>query len=144
MAPLMRFCAWANSFLERLTELEKWKPILHWPSQSHIPTYFIGDYGEGAAALLAPAKAKAAETGIPMDGVRICDNLLWLKGSGILNLKGLRVAYLSGKHSAELYQNAKAAAAAGAHHEDDVDTLRAFADDPNITDLFLSYPLLFS
>ncbi|CAK9235704.1 unnamed protein product [Sphagnum jensenii] len=84
-----------------------------------LPTYFIGDYGEGAAALLAPAKAKAAETGIPMDGVRICDNLLWLKGSGILNLKGLRVAYLSGKHSAELYQNAKAAAAAGAHHEDD-------------------------
>jgi hypothetical protein len=53
-----------------------------------LPTYFIGDYGEGAAALLAPAKAKAAETGIPMDGVRICDNLLWLKGSGILNLKG--------------------------------------------------------
>ncbi|CAK9881409.1 unnamed protein product [Sphagnum jensenii] len=107
-----------------------------------LPTYFIGDYGEGAAALLAPAKAKAAETGIPMDGVRICDNLLWLKGSGILNLKGLRVAYLSGKHNAELYQNAKAAAAAGAHHEDDVDTLRAFADDPSITDLFLSYPLL--
>ncbi|CAK9234133.1 unnamed protein product [Sphagnum troendelagicum] len=107
-----------------------------------LPTYFIGDYGEGAASLLAPAKAKAAETGIPMDGVRICDNLLWLKGSGILNLKGLRVAYLSGKHSAELYQNAKAAAAAGAHHEDDVDTLRAFADDPSITDLFLSYPLL--
>ncbi|CAM6074129.1 unnamed protein product [Sphagnum tenellum] len=107
-----------------------------------LPTYFIGDYGEGAASLLAPAKAKAAETGIPMDGVRICDNLLWLKGSGILNLKGLRVAYLSGKHRAELYQNAKAAAAAGAHHEDDVDTLRAFADDPSITDLFLSYPLL--
>ncbi len=53
-----------------------------------LPTYFIGDYGEGAAALLAPAKEKAAETGIPMDGVRICDNLLWLKGSGILNLKG--------------------------------------------------------
>jgi len=58
------------------------------------------------------------------------------------NGTGLRVAYLSGKHSAELYQNAKAAAAAGAHHEDDVDTLRAFADDPSITDLFLSYPLL--
>jgi hypothetical protein len=54
------------------------------------------------------------------------------------NGTGLRVAYLSGKHSAELYQNAKAAAAAGAHHEDDVDTLRAFADDPSITDLFLS------
>lgn len=53
---------------------------------------------------------------------------------------GLRVAYLGGKFNASLYQDAKGAASAGAYHEDDVDALRAFADDKAVTDLFLSYP----
>lgn len=53
-----------------------------------LPTYFIGDYGEGAHALLAPARSKALDMGFATDGIPVCDNLFWLKGSGILGLKG--------------------------------------------------------
>jgi len=53
-----------------------------------LPTYFIGDYGEGANSLLATARAKALEMGFSIDGVSVCENLSYLKGSGILNLKG--------------------------------------------------------
>lgn len=53
-----------------------------------LPTYFIGDYGEGANALLAPARSKALDMGFATDGIPVCDNLFWLKGSGILGLKG--------------------------------------------------------
>lgn len=55
-------------------------------------------------------------------------------------MTGLRVAYLSGKYVPEVYQNARGAAASGAHFEDDVDALRACADEKSVTDLFLSYP----
>lgn len=50
------------------------------------------------------------------------------------------MAYLSGKYVPEVYQNARGAAASGAHFEDDVDALRACADEKSVTDLFLSYP----
>jgi hypothetical protein len=53
-----------------------------------VPTYFIGDYGEGATSLLAPARSKALDMGFSVDGIPVCDNLFYLKGSGVLNLKG--------------------------------------------------------
>ncbi|KAL2613506.1 hypothetical protein R1flu_025198 [Riccia fluitans] len=107
-----------------------------------LPTYFTGNYGEGASMLLSASKQKAAQAGVSMEGIPVCHNLTWLIGSGILNLHGLRVAYLGGKYISDLYHDAKGAAAVGAIHEDDVDALRAFADDKPVTDLFLSYPSL--
>lgn len=53
-----------------------------------LPTYFTGDYGEGVNSLLAPARSKALDMGFSMDGIPVCENLFYLKGSGVLNLKG--------------------------------------------------------
>lgn len=53
-----------------------------------LPTYFIGDYGEGANSLLAPARSKALDMGFSMSGIPVCHNLFYLKGSGVLDLKG--------------------------------------------------------
>lgn len=103
-----------------------------------LPTYFIGDYGEAAGTVLSSAKLKVANAGLTMEGVPICKNLYWLKGSGIFYLKGLRVAFLAGKHVASTYRDAAGVQSNGTYHEDDVDALRAFADEPKIVDLFLS------
>lgn len=46
---------------------------------------------------------------------------------------GLSVAYLSGRQSSETQQF-------GTYSQDDVDALRALADEPGIVDLFLTYP----
>lgn len=54
---------------------------------------------------------------------------------------GLRVAYLSGKYIPDVYKTAKGAQASGGHFEDDVDALRAIADDKDVVDILLSYPL---
>ncbi|KAG0575645.1 hypothetical protein KC19_5G020000 [Ceratodon purpureus] len=103
-----------------------------------VPTYFIGDYGDGVNSLLAPARSKALDMGFSMDGIPVCDNLLYLKGSGVLLLKGLRIAYLSGKYIPDVYKNARGAEASGGHFEDDVDALRAIADEKDVTDIFIS------
>lgn len=63
--------------------------------------------------------------------------------SGIYVLiSGLRIAYLSGKYIPDVYKIAKGAEASGGHFEDDVDALRAIADEKDVIDIFLSYPLL--
>jgi len=46
---------------------------------------------------------------------------------------GLSVAYLSGRKSSSVQQF-------GTYTEDDVDALRAIAEEPEIIDLFLTYP----
>ena len=46
---------------------------------------------------------------------------------------GLYVAYLSGRKSPEGQQF-------GTYSQDDVDALRAIAEEPGIVDLFLTYP----
>ncbi|KAF9617693.1 hypothetical protein IFM89_038193 [Coptis chinensis] len=53
-------------------------------SQIPIPTYFIGDYGFGAAKVLSNARME--NKGFKMDGLKICNNLFWLKGSGKFTL----------------------------------------------------------
>eukprot|EP00250_Pteridium_aquilinum_P012486 c20756_g3_i1 orf=573-2408(-) len=103
-----------------------------------LPTYFIGDYGETAGTILSSAKLKAGQTGLALEGIPVCKNLYWLKGSGIFHLEGLRVAYLAGKYVPSVYQDAAGAQSNGTYHEDDVDALRAFADESAINDLFLS------
>lgn len=47
---------------------------------------------------------------------------------------GLSVVYLSGRQSASDMQF-------GTYSEDDVDALRALAEEPEIVDIFLTYPL---
>lgn len=46
---------------------------------------------------------------------------------------GLSVAYLSGIKSSDVQQF-------GTYSQDDVDALRAIAEEPGIIDLFLTYP----
>ncbi|KAF8393539.1 hypothetical protein HHK36_021783 [Tetracentron sinense] len=104
-------------------------------SQIPLPTYFIGDYGIGAPKVLLVASKDSANRGFKLDGLKICHNLYWLKGSGKFTLHGLSVAYLSGRHSLESQQF-------GTYNQDDVDVLRALAEEPGIVDLFLTYPLL--
>ncbi|XP_072994478.1 zinc finger CCCH domain-containing protein 59 [Typha latifolia] len=96
-----------------------------------IPTYFTGDYGIGAPRFLSPAAKIAASRGFKTDGIEVCPNLYWLKGSGKFALKGLSVVYLSGKSSSGLDGS-------GGYNVDDVDALRALAEEPGIVDLFLS------
>lgn len=50
---------------------------------------------------------------------------------------GLSVAYLSGRQLSDGQQFGK-------YSQDDVDVLRALAEEPGIIDLFLTYPLNFT
>ncbi|KAL5714225.1 hypothetical protein ACHQM5_016215 [Ranunculus cassubicifolius] len=50
-----------------------------------------------------------------------------------VSLFGLSIAYLSGKHPSETQTF-------GVYSQDDVDALRAWAEEPGIIDLFLTYP----
>ncbi|WOL03010.1 zinc finger CCCH domain-containing protein 59 isoform X3 [Canna indica] len=96
-----------------------------------IPTYFTGDYGVGAARFLSAASKLPSNRGFKTDGLEVCPNLFWLKGSGKFSLHGLSVAYLSGRRSTE-------ADGSGGYNEDDVGALRALAEEPGIVDLFLT------
>ncbi|KAE9602460.1 hypothetical protein Lalb_Chr12g0199801 [Lupinus albus] len=102
-------------------------------SQFPLPIYFIGDYGIGAPNVLLKASKDSSNLGFKMDGFRICHNLYWLKGSGKFSLFGLSVVYLSGIKSPNAQQF-------GTYSQDDVDALRAIAEEPGIIDLFLTYP----
>lgn len=67
-------------------------------------------------------------------------NMRKLIGYAELVLKfciGLSVAYLSGRHSSDGQQF-------GTYSQDDVDALRAIAEEPGVIDLFLTYPSNFS
>ncbi|KAJ1289440.1 hypothetical protein BS78_02G164100 [Paspalum vaginatum] len=92
-----------------------------------IPTYFTGDYGPAAPRLLS--KAAAGARGFAPGGIEICPNLFWLRGSNRFTLHGLSVVYLSGK---------KGLGGPGCYSQDDVDALRALAEEPGIVDLFLT------
>lgn len=96
-----------------------------------IPTYFIGDYGAGSVKILSAASKDPSNLGFKTDGLQICPNLFWLKGSGKFSLLGLSIAYLSGRHSSS-------GQTVGLYNEDDVDALRALAEEPGTIDLFLT------
>ncbi|XP_068652262.1 zinc finger CCCH domain-containing protein 64 isoform X1 [Aristolochia californica] len=96
-----------------------------------LPTYFIGDYGLGAAKVLSAVSRDPSNLGFKTDGLRICENLFWLKGSGKFFLHGVSVMYLSGKHSSD-------SQIIGTYSEDDVDALRALADEHGVIDIFLT------
>ncbi|KAL3535612.1 hypothetical protein ACH5RR_004073 [Cinchona calisaya] len=117
--------------------LEEFNDYIEGRSKFPIPTYFIGDYGVGAPKILSAASKESANQGFKMDGLKVCGNLYWLKGSGKFSLHGLSVVYLSGRQSASGLQF-------GTYSEDDVDALRALAEEPGIVDIFLTYPLHFT
>ncbi|XP_027330082.1 zinc finger CCCH domain-containing protein 64 isoform X3 [Abrus precatorius] len=96
-----------------------------------LPTYFIGDYGVAAPKILSQASKDSSNRGFKMDGFKICDNLYWLKGGGKFTLFGLTVVYLSGRKLSSVQQF-------GSYTQDDVDALRAIAEEPGIVDLFLT------
>lgn len=100
-------------------------------SQIPLPTYFIGDYGVAAPKVLSTASRNSANLGFKMDGFKICDNLFWLRGSGKFTLHGLSVVYLSGRQSSNGQHF-------GTYSQDDVDALRALAEEPGVVDLFLT------
>lgn len=54
-----------------------------------IPTYFTGAYGGGAAAsqLLSEAVRRSGG-GFQPQGIQICSNLYWLRGSAKFSLRG--------------------------------------------------------
>ncbi|XP_030489769.2 zinc finger CCCH domain-containing protein 64-like [Cannabis sativa] len=111
--------------------LEEFTGYAEGRSEIPIPTYFIGDYGVGAPKVLLAASKGSGNQGFKMDGLKVCKNLYWLKGSGKFTLQGLCVAYLSGRHSSSGQQF-------GTYSQDDVDALRAIAEDPGIVDIFLT------
>ncbi|XP_010545352.1 PREDICTED: zinc finger CCCH domain-containing protein 64 [Tarenaya hassleriana] len=110
--------------------LEEFSDYVEGRVQIPIPTYFTGDYGVGAAKVLSLASRKASNQGFKMDGLEICHNLFWLRGSGKFTLHGLSVAYLSGRQSSDVQQFGK-------YSQDDVDAIRALAEDHGV-DLFLT------
>ncbi|KAL1217423.1 Zinc finger CCCH domain-containing protein 64 [Cardamine amara subsp. amara] len=101
-------------------------------AQVPIPTYFTGDYGISAPKILSKTSKKAENQGFKMDGLEVSHNLFWLRGSGKFTLHGLSVVYLSGRQSSETQF--------GKYSQDDVDALRALAEESGVVDLFLSYP----
>ncbi|WJX96524.1 hypothetical protein P8452_77720 [Trifolium repens] len=107
--------------------LDEFMAYIEGGSHIPLPTYFIGDYGVAAPKILLAASKDSANLGFKMDGLKVCDNLFWLKGSGKFNLFGLSVTYLSGRKSSNVQQF-------GTYSEDDVDALRAIAEEPGVID----------
>ncbi|XP_068329620.1 zinc finger CCCH domain-containing protein 64-like [Pyrus communis] len=112
-------------------QLDEFNDYIEGRAQIPLPTYFIGDYGVSAAKVLLAATRDAGNQGFKLDGLKICDNLYWLKGSGKFTLHGLSVAYLSSQQYSDSQQF-------GTYNQDDVDVLRAIAEEPGIIDLFLT------
>ncbi|KAK4727680.1 hypothetical protein R3W88_032597 [Solanum pinnatisectum] len=121
-------------FPDSVEGIEEFNGYIEGRSKILIPTYFIGDYGAGSPKILSEALKDPSNKGFKMEGLRVCDNLYWLKGSGKFSLHGLSVAYLSGRRTPSGTQF-------GTYSQDDVDALRALAEDPGTVDIFLTYPL---
>ncbi|KAK1306991.1 Zinc finger CCCH domain-containing protein 64 [Acorus calamus] len=60
-----------------------------------IPTYFIGDYGVGAADVLLKAMKEPDNRGFKLDGLKIQEGLYWLKGSGKFKFRGVFAVQLA-------------------------------------------------
>ncbi|KAL5572475.1 hypothetical protein UlMin_022072, partial [Ulmus minor] len=73
-------------FPDSADRLEEFTDYIEGRSEIPLPTYFIGDYGVGAAKVLLAASKEPKNLGFKMDGLKICENLFWLKGSGKFSL----------------------------------------------------------
>ncbi|GLT79082.1 hypothetical protein SLA2020_505890 [Shorea laevis] len=124
------FCV-GQFFPDSPDRLDEFMEYVEGRAQIPLPTYFTGDYGVGAAKVLLAASWNSGNLGFKMDGFKVSENLFWLKGSGKFTLHGLSIVYLSGRQSSEAQQF-------GTYSQDDVDALRALAEEPGIVDLFLT------
>ncbi|MBA0810411.1 hypothetical protein Gohar_002412, partial [Gossypium harknessii] len=118
------FCV-GQFFPDEPDRLDELMDYVEGRAQVPLPTYFIGDYGVGAPKVLSAVSRNSANQGFKMDGFKVCDNLFWLKGSGMFTFHGLSVAYLSGRQLSNGQQF-------GTYSQIDIDTLRAFAEEPGI------------
>ncbi|XP_022960696.1 zinc finger CCCH domain-containing protein 64 isoform X2 [Cucurbita moschata] len=118
-------------FPDSTEQLDEFMDYVEGRSVIPLSTYFIGDYGVGAAKVLLASSRDSGNQGFKMDGLKICANLHWLKGSGKFTLQGLSLTYLSGRRSSDGLQF-------GTYTQDDVDVLRAIAEEPGVIDLFLT------
>ncbi|XP_062010688.1 zinc finger CCCH domain-containing protein 64-like [Rosa rugosa] len=124
------FCV-GQFFPDSADQLDEFTGYIEGRAEIPLPTYFIGDYGVGATKFLLAATKDSGNQGFKMDGLKVCSNLYWMKGSGKFTFHGLSVVYLSGLQSSDSQQF-------GTYSQDDVDALRAIAEDPGIVDLFLT------
>ncbi|CAN1799228.1 Zinc finger CCCH domain-containing protein 64 [Linum perenne] len=124
------FCV-GQFFPDSLERLEEFMNYVEGRSQVPLPTYFIGDFGVGAPKVLSTASKNSANLGFKTDGLTVCNNLYWLRGSGKFSFHGLSIAYLSGRRSSDAQQF-------GTYSQDDVDALRALAEESGVVDLFLT------
>ncbi|PQQ16978.1 zinc finger CCCH domain-containing protein 64 [Prunus yedoensis var. nudiflora] len=120
------FCV-GQFFPDSADQLDEFNDYIEGRAQIPLPTYFIGDYGVAATKVLLAATKDSGNQGFKLDGLKICNNLYWLKGSGKFKLHGLSVAYLSGLQCSGSQQF-------GMYSQDDVDVLRAVAEEPGIID----------
>ncbi|GFY98454.1 CwfJ-like family protein [Actinidia rufa] len=98
-------------------------------SEIPLPTYFIGDYGASAMKVLSAATKDPANLGFKMGWFEapLFEGLIGRCASRLEELGGLSVSYLSGRHSTSSQQF-------GTYSQDDIDALRAFAEEPGIVD----------
>lgn len=75
-------------FPDSSDEMEDFMKYVEGRVEIPIATYFIGDYGAGAPKVLNAAAKASENQGFKMDGLKICENLYWLKGSGKFELRG--------------------------------------------------------
>ncbi|KAK8921296.1 Zinc finger CCCH domain-containing protein 59 [Platanthera zijinensis] len=106
----------ADALEEVANYLDGWSPV-------PIPTYFIGDYGAGGSRFLSAVAELPSNKGFKKNGLEVCPNLYWLKGSGKFSLHGLSIMYLSGRQFPDIEGK-------GRYSRDDVDALRALAEEP--------------
>ncbi|PKU68284.1 zinc finger CCCH domain-containing protein 59 isoform X1 [Dendrobium catenatum] len=118
-------------FPDTADNLEEVANYLDGLSPIPISTYFIGDYGAGATRFLSAAAKIPSNKGFKMDGLEVCPNLYWLKGSGKFSFHGLSIFYLSGRQIPDAEGN-------GRYSRDDVDALRALAEEPGVVDIFMT------
>ncbi|CAH2069692.1 unnamed protein product [Thlaspi arvense] len=104
--------------------LDEFLDYIEGRAQVPIPTYFTGDYGVAAPKILSATSRKAENQGFKMDGLEVSNNLFWLRGSGKFSLQGLSVVYLSGRQSSD--------SQFGKYSQDDVDALRALAEESGV------------
>ncbi|XP_020579449.1 zinc finger CCCH domain-containing protein 59 [Phalaenopsis equestris] len=118
-------------FPDSANGLEEFANYFDGSSPIPIPTYFIGDYGAGSTRFVSAAAKLPSNNGFKTDGLEVCPNLYWLKGSGKFSLHGLSVFYLSGRQIPDDEGN-------GRYSRDDVDALRALAEEPGVVDIFMT------
>ena len=112
------FAAAANSAPEL-------QPFIDGTRSFPVPAYFVVGRNALPAAVTTVAEgdasggAKAAEE-VCAGAVQVAPNVTFLGWSGVANVSGLKVAFLSGKYDPLAFRDAREPAHSGAYHQEDV------------------------